>query len=592
MSIRSLDPARALGQLVNKMEKVNQKPCRNMSERFSKKTVQLSLNVFAVALGVSTVAKDIILLVGVVLITPVKLEILIVRFIFPGSLQGIQEKLEHIPSPVDQIAHILVDILGVAASTTGVALCLFKGSQWNVAMQKGLFAIPSIPQIAVKAKNGPKPQALKPAAAPPTIAPVYVVPQPHAAAVQPSKISVPALIAIQPTINKVAQAAVVPSRIPDPAIQPTINALAQPTAVQPARQTPASVAPQSTIVVQAAAVQPPRPASASVAPQPTTAQAAQPPKPAPASVAPQPTIVVQTAQPSKPAAASVISQPSAVQPAKIPPPVPLVPPPPFKSVPAPLTAPAIPPAVDGPAAKPPPPPPRFAIPAKPVAKMQPLVPLAPAASIAPPAPPPRTYSQQGALANDVVPVPPPPPPILNGSDGQFPARSQALLQAIRESGGVRKQAYESPTKFRIKRTPQSTRSKALAQRRRALQGSPDSSPEQENSTPAAANIRGYPVISPARTSPRPAGKKFSAAKHLKFDEPSTEATASKPPRKFTAADLNQRKAKLSKEVEDGATPRKRTQKKHQSGSLSRYFGNLGPAKAQTPPEPSTPPSTP
>ena len=138
MGLRRLDLGQALGQVMVRLDQKNHQPCRNMPERLSKKCAQLGLNVSALAIGVSSVARDVIVLVGVILLTPVKMAILFIRVIRPHAFQHLSQRLDRLPSCLDQIAKIIVDTLSIGASSAGVALFVYKGSEWNVAMQKSL----------------------------------------------------------------------------------------------------------------------------------------------------------------------------------------------------------------------------------------------------------------------------------------------------------------------------------------------------------------------------------------------------------------------------------------------------------------------
>ncbi|MCE5319348.1 MAG: hypothetical protein LLG04_18530 [Parachlamydia sp.] len=560
MGIRNLDPARALGQLVNKMENVNRKPCRNMSERVSKKSIQICLNVSAVVLGITTVAKDIIVLAGIILITPVKLEIMIVRIIFPDALKAFHKKLDTIPSPVDQMAHILVDVLSVAASTAGVALCLFKGSQLNVAMQKGLYNVP-LPQQKLPAGR-PRPPLVPVAVVQPALAQPVMVVAALPAAFPPVRIPVlpTPVLAQQPIVIAAPSAALQPVHIP---------------------VLPAPVVVQQPIVVAASAAALPQarpPAAPQAVPQSVTSVAMP-------QAALQPVRIPVLPAPAAPQPAIVVTAPPAALPSSTSGPKPPPMPPRLNAGPNPTPALKQPPAFPKPSANAMP---KIAAPPVPLKPASVPAPSAQAeASALMPPPPPRRTASVGSLDNVVpnvveqkpsmaVPLPPPPPPRVEssaGSEGQFPVSSQALLQAIREKGSKNK-SYVSPSaKKKIIRTPTSARSKFLAQRRRAIEESPTSdestspfTPEKENKTNNAKS--NYPVISPIR-SPRPVGRTFKSAKILTFDEaPNSE----KPPRKFSAADLGSQKTQLRKKNNPGETPRKRTLKGfHQKNSLTRFF---------------------
>lgn len=171
MTIRKCDPEQAFRQYINKMDTVNQKPCRNASERFSKKFTQIGHNLMTVALSVILVAKDAMILVGVTLVTPIRWEILIVRILIPGAYQDWHQICVGKPTPFHQVARIVVDILGVGAAAIGAVTSLYKGSEWNVAMQKGLHHIPLQVMITNPPPGVPTPSPLKP---PEALAPVPV----------------------------------------------------------------------------------------------------------------------------------------------------------------------------------------------------------------------------------------------------------------------------------------------------------------------------------------------------------------------------------------------------------------------------------
>lgn len=637
MSIRHLDPARAHGQLVNKLDKINHKRCKNISEKVAKKATQLGLNVFAVAVGVGAVAKDILVLAGAVIIAPVKLEILVVRALFPGTLQGIHRKCERVPSPVDQMAHVLVDMLGVAASTAGVALCVFKGSEWNVAMQKGLFVVPQ-----PEAKKAIDPIPLKVAKAPNRQLNGNYAVQANTAAVlgkrsmppfslpaqQLASVPLSAINMAQLPVSKAAHQAAAPLslQVPQPVSKLPLQAAALQSQIvsQPVSKLPQPAATSTpnqgvTQLVSPPFAQAPRQQAApQTALQPITkptAQAAHQPSHQASLKPPSQTVMQHSAQttplkPSGQAAPQAVPQPVSQFPAQPAPQTVSMPAPHSFEAPQLQTVSILLPETDldsSANAKPPLPPPRSkpaaklsvpAVKAPPnlkasigAPKMQAVNPLQPV-TVAPPPPPPRTSSVGSVLsqndgANGSVPAL---ASTVPSSDGQFPASSQSLLQAIRQAGESRNQIYSSPEN-KIKKTPQpqSTRTKKLMQRRRVIQDSPPSSPsspfspEKENSL-AAPSSNANPIFSPKRTTPR----KFSAAKQLIFEE--SPKKAAQPRRSFTAADLGSGKSKLRKQLDDDASPRKRTLRQHKPGiDLFRLFKNKSsPSKEQRPEEPFTP----
>ncbi|MCE5316826.1 MAG: hypothetical protein LLG04_05625 [Parachlamydia sp.] len=219
MAIQRYNYVKALDMLITKMDRVNKTPCRNASDRLSKKASQLKLNAKAVTIGVYVVAKDVIMLLGVILVTPVKLEIQIIRAILPGAFHNWNEKLDRLPIWLDQIALIAVDILGVGASTGGVVLGVLKGSEWNVAIQKSLYDFSSPIQL--------KPLQAKPI--PPRVNknPGHAVPG-HAVIVRPPKLTPAPLF-----LNLAAPLVQVPPQPTAPAAQQIPIAVANPASAQP-----------------------------------------------------------------------------------------------------------------------------------------------------------------------------------------------------------------------------------------------------------------------------------------------------------------------------------------------------------------------